>query len=487
VTTARVPDARSADLGVSDLERVAAVFSNPDLYALADGLVVRERMNGGRPRVYPDYLVLGFSYLADIYQSARAAATELHEPYLWDYICGIVKEQFPDDPSKWLPEKPPCRTWYHKRRNPITDTALDVLRARFTVSAIGTAREIGLLDPDGPGTPTHPDASRMIYHDGKAIPQLFNGAPGDTRQVRVADPATGEVHIEERPVRADPDAKEHITGDNRQIHGCKFWHAEVRGDDPFSRVTLAVDYVPGVRDEHNSEADIATKNLLALATRVPGAQGAICDTVLRGTHIDVLERATGWIVMAPVTAASVDKKTKERTEKERYLRTETFAYPDGTSKEIDIWTSGGRLCRAEYADEGTRVLVPLKRVANPVRPNGGGTFRNYVECEVPDPRGGKPKRIMERTYQKPDDGDFNRPENIRQIPPGDPDYTRLMGRRSDAESSNRQIDDHLYLRRARSLGAKRQLFDLIAHAFVENSVARYRHRLATGPPGELAA
>ena len=39
-----------------------------------------------------------------------------------------------------------------------------------------------------------------------------------------------------------------------------------------------------------------------------------------------------------------------------------------------------------------------------------------------------------------------------------------MGRRSDAEAANRQIDDHLYLRRTRSLGARRQLFDLLADA-----------------------
>lgn len=62
-----------------------------------------------------------------------------------------------------------------------------------------------------------------------------------------------------------------------------------------------------------------------------------------------------------------------------------------------------------------------------------------------------------------------------------------MGRRSDAEASNRQIDDHLYLRRARSVGAQRQLLDLIAHAFAENSVARHRHHLAKGPPNTIAA
>jgi hypothetical protein len=46
-----------------------------------------------------------------------------------------------------------------------------------------------------------------------------------------------------------------------------------------------------------------------------------------------------------------------------------------------------------------------------------------------------------------------------------------MGRRSDAEAANRQIDDQLYLRRARSLGVSRQLFDVLAHGLVQNSVA----------------
>lgn len=43
-------------------------------------------------------------------------------------------------------------------------------------------------------------------------------------------------------------------------------------------------------------------------------------------------------------------------------------------------------------------------------------------------------------------------------------YTKIYGRRSDAESRNRRIDDGLYLRRARSLGSERQLLDLIGHA-----------------------
>jgi hypothetical protein len=487
MSAAHDSETRPFEEGVSDLERIAAVFSNPDLYTIADDLVPRDPTKGGHPRVFPEYLFFAYDCLADIYTSARAVATALKGPHVWAYIRWLVTQQCPDDPAKWLPESPPSRTWYIKRCNRIGDGPLEVLRARFRDSGIGVAHEIGLLDPDGPGSPAHPDASRMIYHDGKAIRQLFNGAPGDTREVKLRDPETGEIRVEERPVRADPDAKVHITGDHRQVHGCKFWHAEARGDDPFTRVTLAVDHVPGVKGQNNSEPDIAVKNLLDLLPRVLGAIGTISDTAFRGTHIDALQRAAGRVIVAPVAAQEVDPKTKDRTEKARYLRTVTFSYDDGTTEGVDIWTSGGRLGQQVYTDDGTPMLVPLARVANLTRPNDDGTFRTYVQYRVPCPRGGAPKRMTEATYQRQLDGDFNRPENIRQIPPGDPDYTRLMARRSDAESANRQIDDHLYLRRARSLGAKRQLLDLIAHFFVENSIARYRHRLATGPPQEAAA
>jgi hypothetical protein len=72
-------------------------------------------------------------------------------------------------------------------------------------------------------------------------------------------------------VRFDPDAKVHYTGDQRQVWGCKFWLAYVRGQDPHCRITIAVDHVPSVRGEENSEADVATKNLLDLAPLAPGA------------------------------------------------------------------------------------------------------------------------------------------------------------------------------------------------------------------------
>jgi len=144
------------------------------------------------------------------------------------------------------------------------------------------------------------------------------------------------------------------------------------------------------------------------------------------------------------------------------------------------------VCDLSLTDDGSPVLIPLERVGNPNRQNRDGTYRTYVEYRVTDPQGGKAQIIREPTYTREEDN-FNRAENVRQIPPGDPDYERLKGLRSDAEAANRQIDDHLYLRRARSLGARRQLFDLLAHAFVQNSIALRRHRLRAGPAAEMAA
>jgi hypothetical protein len=65
----------------------------------------------------------------------------------------------------------------------------------------------------------------------------------------------------------------------------------------------------------------------------------------------------------------------------------------------------------------------------------------------------------------------NRSENLRTVPPADPDYDRIYPLRSDIEACNRQLDDTLWLRRAHSVGARGQLLDLIGFGLVYNSVA----------------
>ena len=59
-----------------------------------------------------------------------------------------------------------------------------------------------------------------------------------------------------------------------------------------------------------------------------------------------------------------------------------------------------------------------------------------------------------RLHGTPEDAarKLNRTENVRVIPPTDPDFARLYPRRNDAESINRNLDDTLWLGRAHSNG-----------------------------------
>ncbi len=80
---------------------------------------------------------------------------------------------------------------------------------------------------------------------------------------------------------------------------------------------------------------------------------------------------------------------------------------------------------------------------------------------------------------------LNRTENLRAIPPGDPDFERIFPLRADAESINRGLEDTLYLRRAHSVGRARQHVNLIGWALMVNSLTRAEHRAR--PPDALAA
>jgi hypothetical protein len=80
---------------------------------------------------------------------------------------------------------------------------------------------------------------------------------------------------------------------------------------------------------------------------------------------------------------------------------------------------------------------------------------------------------------------FNRTENVRPIPPSDPDFARLYPRRADAESINRNLEDTLWLGRAHSIGHARQHLNLLGYALMVNGLALHRHRRRH--PDQLAA
>jgi len=115
------------------------------------------------------------------------------------------------------------------------------------------------------------------------------------------------------------------------------------------------------------------------------------------------------------------------------------------------------------------------------------TYRWYNDYALPQRLGGT---VTVRLHGTDEDTKrrFNRTENVRPIPPGDPDFARLFPRRNDAESINRALDDTLWLRRAHSVGHARQHLNLITHAAGVNALAVHLHgKRAADPPEQLAA
>jgi len=58
----------------------------------------------------------------------------------------------------------------------------------------------------------------------------------------------------------------------------------------------------------------------------------------------------------------------------------------------------------------------------------------------------------------------------------------LYRRRNDAESINRHLDDTLWLRRAHSVGNRRQLLNTITYALGVNALSMHVHRNGLAPP-----
>lgn len=178
--------------GASSLARIDAILANPELYALADAIPEPETALGGRPRHFPAVAALLFETLISVYGSARQVEAEMSHPLVWTLIRKGLQRHGKID----VGPKPMRRHHYlYLRNTQLTDPAvLARLHDIHRDFAATQAREVDVVDPEGPGSWTHPDRSRLIYGDGKVITPLFRTRPGDTR----LDKATGE------PFRNEP-------------------------------------------------------------------------------------------------------------------------------------------------------------------------------------------------------------------------------------------------------------------------------------------
>ena len=202
-----------------------------------------------------------------------------------------------------------------------------------------------MVDPEGPGSFTHPHLSRMLYADGKVITPLFKGRLGQT----CTDKATGEI----KQVRYEPDADHHFEGDGELAYGTKFVVVAARSGEARGRMILDVDWVP----DKGGEAKVAMNCFERLAPLEPGAQGVIYDTALRGIHHQTLLRNLGLLPVNRVTAKKKGSNKPRRAEGRRveksvHVEDKKIGLTDRTDKVVSLFARGGAIGIVELSDTG---------------------------------------------------------------------------------------------------------------------------------------
>jgi len=459
----------SEKLTASSLEKVEAILSNPAIYELPQAIPGPAK--SGRRRDYPTFMILVFNSLLSVWRSGRQVEAELSHPLVWRHVRRIVRRRFPDDPSMHLPKQPMRRHHYvYGRDRYLTDSAmLERLGQIHREMAAGQARDAGLLDPHGPGSYTHPDLSRVLHADGKVVTPLFKAKPGDFR----VDTETGEII----PIRYEADAVLHFEGDGEAAWGTKFVMVATRSQ--IGRFILDVDRVP----DPGSEAKIAVACFERLAPHVPGAQAIVYDTALRGVHHQKILRELGFVPVNMVAAAETFgsktlKRKITRREKTVHVEDKEVTQPDGSTFTVRLFSEAGAIGIMRPSEAGDLQFMPLVRKRTHRMKAENGLYRWYNDYRLPEHLGGG--QITVRLHQNEDDRrrKFNRTENLRPIPPSDPDFPRLYGRRNDSESLNRSLEDTLFLGRAHSLGWRRQQVEMLGWALMVNALTMAKHRAA---------
>lgn len=427
---------------LSFIEEVRFILEDETVYAIKLDVPEKPAARGGRSRIYPDYMVAVYGALVWVFRSARRVEVELAQPGTWRTIRKIVRRRFPDDPSLWLPREPMRRHHFaHMKRLMLRAGSLEKFRADLTPDAAALALEMGLMDPSS-GSMTHPSMEQEVVLDGKVLTPICRARPGDVW----VDTDTGEI----RPMRCDEDAfLQGEGGREGTVYGTKFALATTRNE--IGRVVLDVGHVS---KDSGGEAQVMLNLLDEILPRLPGCRVVAVDGAWHGVHIQHVMTEHGVLSVAPVTAAKVATATEPRVPKEWDVEVRHVDTGKGKTERVKIKAVDGMPGVEILNSEGVGEFHPLHRVRIICNQNKGNRkYRLYQEYTLPALLGGA-SVILRLDGSPTDDGGINaRAENLRAIPPGDPDFDILYGRRADIESLNRDIENRLYWNRAHSIGA----------------------------------
>jgi hypothetical protein len=477
--------------GISTWTHLEAALENRALFEIAevvDRLATPDPVKGGRRRLHPTWAILLYQELLWVWRSARHVDAELRHPRVWGWLRDRAEVLFPDEPHMQLPEAPMRRHHflYFQRKYLTAPHIQERMAEAHREIAASQAVEIGLLDPDGPGSWTHPHRSRMLYGDGKVLTPRFKAKPDDPPH---RDRTTGEL----RQRRFDPDAGWHVEGgDPKPVWGTKHVLVLARGENPHSRMILDV---AGV-SKPGAEAEVVMDSIRRLRPLVPGAQGVVYDMILRGVHKQALLQ-DGLLPIVRVPAKRAARKTSKgvmpRIPKDSHIEDKDVRLRDGTTRLFRVHAVDGAAGIVELEVTGKPHAVSLERGRiRPFEAAEGGSIRWYGTYEVPETFGGGGTLTL-RLDQTPEDRrrGFNRTEVLSPIPSSDPDFKSLAPLRPDAESNNAALEDKLFNKRAHSVGHLSQRANLLGYALLVNSLTLYlsKRRGARGrpPPRTVAA
>ncbi|MBA2443853.1 MAG: hypothetical protein H0V49_00770, partial [Nocardioidaceae bacterium] len=207
---------------------------------------------------------------------------------------------------------------------------------------------------------------------------------------------------------------------------------------------------------------------------------------LRGIHHQTLLRKLGLLPVNKVTLKKkgVNKPRRaegRRVEKSTHVEDKWVKNGEGIEKVLSLFARGGAIGIVELSDTGEPSFTELSRVRTHRTQDKSGLFRWYNDYLLPESLGGRVVTVRLHGNDEDAARGFNRTENVRVIPPSDPDFKALYARRNDAESINRAIDDSMWLSRAHSVGHARQHLNLIGYALMVNSLALLEQRQRAAP------
>lgn len=427
--------------------RLEALFACPLIHDLAADI----GNLGPRRRRHPIALHLAYGALARLYGSANRLDAELTHRTNWDQIVALYNQGAAahphGEPLAAVGVPITADTYRHLRDHLTTDPNLDTYLKAFTRHSVTIARNVGLLDPNGPGSRTRPSPARTIYGDGTIVRPLYRP---------------------ENKGRNDPDAEQHTRHDGH-IWGNDLVTIATRGPQPHQRVILAVGRV----HQRGHEADTA----IELITRVHhhagnGIQAVVYDGAMRGTHHEQLMTELGLIVVNKVHPATNDGDTK--TYRHIPLGQWSHTVRNRTCTHTLV-TTGGTVHDSTLDDTGQLVLsdpLPRKQIRRYPRGRHGG-WRFTLGIHIPCPKA--PFTAWISPHPQPGDTNHRRPDQLRLIPETDPWFQTLYGLRNDSEAINAAYKRTLIADRAATLGWRRQLLDLASWATLTNTLAWHRH------------